>query len=202
DDILTRLKADERSALQELFQQHYPSVCRTIYRFVQEKNMVEDLAQEVFIRIWEKRHQLEIKTSIGAYINRMAINEAIAHFRKQKRRQMDPELTIKAGYGNPTISSEDLYMGKELKVQVTEAINSLPPRCRTIFQLSRFEELSYREIAERLDISIKTVENQMGKALKILRELLKGYLCWLWLSHWAFLAQEASYQWVWMDFWV
>jgi RNA polymerase sigma-70 factor (ECF subfamily) len=75
-----------------------------------------------------------------------------------------------------TENTEEQYLHKELQEQITDAINTLPPKCRRVFQLSRFEDLTYREIATKLDVSVKTVENQMGKALRVLRERMKRYL--------------------------
>lgn len=183
--ILKQLRDNDKTALQALFSKHYPQMCRTIYRFVSDKDQAEDLAQEVFIRIWQKREELAINTSFGAYLHKMAINEALSFIRKVKRRQekMDQltENPIPSAY--EASDGEDLLIHKELKDHVTEAINALPPRCKTIFQLSRFEQLSYREISERLDISIKTVEHQMGKALKLLRVSLRQHLSqWGWIS--------------------
>ena len=77
---------------------------------------------------------------------------------------------------NNLVSGESEMLQSELQKNVTDAINSLPPKCRAIFQLSRFEDLTYKEIAAKLDISVKTVENQMGKALRVLRGKLRGYL--------------------------
>ena len=177
-EILRQLQADEKSALKNLFQLHYKEVCRTILRFVSDKNQAEDLAQEVFIRIWQKRQQLNVNISFGAYLHRMAINESISFLRKVKRRedkaQSFAEIPLPSAYDSA--DGEELLLQKELKAQINEAINGLPPRCRAIFQLSRFEQLSYREISKKLDISIKTVEHQMGKALKILRIALQHHL--------------------------
>ena len=174
DDILARLQKNDESVLKELFDLHYLKVCGAIHRFIKDKNLVEDLAQEVFIRFWEKRHKINITSSIPAYLRRMAINEALAHIRKNKKYQ-EEELDTNLSFGTDR-SGEDHYMHGELQLHVSKAINSLPPKCRTVFQLSRFEELTYREIAEKMEISIKTVENQMGKALKILRKELGSYL--------------------------
>ena len=174
ENILTRLQNSDETVLKELFNLHYLNVCGAISRFIRDTNLVEDLAQEVFIRFWEKRHQINITSSIPAYLRRMAINEALAHLRKNKRFQ-EEELDTNLSFSADN-SGEDQFMHGELQQQVTRAINTLPPKCRAIFQLSRFEDLTYREIADKLDISIKTVENQMGKALKILRQELGGYL--------------------------
>ena len=141
---------------------------------VRQSDIAEDLAQDVFVRLWEKRESLNITSSIGAYLRRMAINEGISHLRKNKK--VSFEEFDKSQHADVVMSAEDAYLGQELKHKIQSAIDTLPPRCRIIFQLSRHEELTYKEIAQKLDISVKTVENQMGKALKILRELLKNDL--------------------------
>lgn len=173
EDILNRLKSDDKTALKALFEQYYPQVCRAIYRIVREQSTVEDLAQEVFLRFWQKRDQIEINSSVGAYLRRMAINEALGYHRKKKMYAEEINDDTLAGT-SPGV--ERSYLHGELEDQIRQAIDLLPPKCRTVFQLSRFEDLSYREIAEQMNISIKTVENQMGKALKILRKELKQYL--------------------------
>ena len=173
-DFLSRLKADDRKALQKLFHQHYNMVCQAVYRMVPDRAQAEDIGQEVFIKLWEKRHQLNIQSSIGAYLRRMAVNEGISYLRKQKRyesEELNPSI-----HGGKDNSLETVMAGKELQQRIHQAVGSLPPKCRMVFQLSRQEELSYREIADKLGISIKTVENQMGKALKTLRQLLKDDL--------------------------
>ena len=176
-EILLGLRSDDKAFMKDLFHDHYPMVCKTIYRFVNDQPLTEDLAQEVFIRLWSKRHQLNITQSLPAYLRRMAINEALGHIRKNKNNQTD-ELNPGLHEGMET-GTEDQFLYGELKDRIAHVIDGLPPRCRVIFQLSRFDELTYKEIADKLDISIKTVENQMGKALKILREKLKGYLALL-----------------------
>jgi RNA polymerase sigma-70 factor (ECF subfamily) len=171
---LVQLQTDDRSALRAIFDAQYENVCRVIFRFVHDPGLSEDLAQEVFVRLWEKRHQIHIDSNLPAYLRRMAANEALAYLRKKTRFLAD-ELPAQLP-GQTTPAADTQYEATELSQLITATINGLPPRCRTIFQLSRFEELTYQEIADRLDISIKTVENQMGKALKILREKLGGYI--------------------------
>ena len=168
------MQSDDKSVLKDIFQQFYAPVCAAIHRYIRDKNLVEDLAQNVFIRLWEKRHQINITSSLGAYLRRMAINEALGHLRKNKNIQIEEITPITPQ--KETENTEDIYLHQELQQQITLAINALPPKCRMIFQLSRYEDLTYREIAEKLEISIKTVENQMGKALRVLRERMKSYL--------------------------
>lgn len=172
--LLDRLKADDRTALRDLFEAHYPMVCQAIYRFVQDRSTTEDLAQEVFLRFWEKRHKIEVSTSLPAYLRRMGVNEGLGYLRRTKRwsdNELDAEQEPAAND-----SAEEQYLQGELEQHITTAINSLPPKCRTVFQLSRFEDLTYQQIAEQMGISVKTVENQMGKALRVLRKRLQHYL--------------------------
>jgi RNA polymerase sigma-70 factor (ECF subfamily) len=173
-NLSARLRNDDKTVLKELFEAHYQSVCGAVQRIIGERGMTEDLAQQVFIRFWEKRHLIQIDTSPGAYLHRMAVNEALAYLRAKKNQQPE-ELT----YATPMpaeADGEDQLLQTELQTQLHRVIDGLPPRCRTVFQLSRFEELSYQEIADQMEISIKTVEHQMGKALRVLREQLKDYL--------------------------
>lgn len=177
EDVMTRLKhSDDKLALKELFQAYHGYVCATIYKIIKEQNTVEDLAQEVFLRFWQKRDQITISTSVQAYLRRMAINEALGHLRKKK--VFEEEINNET-MGGSTSGGEGQYLHGELKDQVRAAVDQLPSRCRTVFQLSRYEEMSYKEIAVEMDISVKTVENQMGKALKFLRKELKNYLHFL-----------------------
>ena len=174
EDILPRLRAGDKSALKALFDLHYRMVCQTIRRFIRDHSLVEDLAQEVFLRFWEKRMQINITSSVDAYLRRMAVNEALGYLRRNKNR-FEEEMTPNIA-GGLDDGVEEQFLQSELELKVREAINELPPKCRAVFQASRFEDMTYREIAEKMDISVKTVENQMSKALKYLRKRLHGYL--------------------------
>lgn len=174
DDILARLKADDRNALQEIFNSYYPVVCKVIIRYVRDKSLTEDLAQEVFIRFWNKRHKIEINSSLGAYLKRMGVNEALGHLRSNKHFETD-EFTLDS-IKEVDESAEEQFLYGELKNHITTAINGLPPKCQTVFKMSRYDEMTYKEISAALGISIKTVENQMGKALRVLRSNLKQYI--------------------------
>lgn len=167
-ELLERLRSDDRDALQLIFRQYYPLVCHTIFRYLKDRTKVEDIAQDLFLKLWEKRKRIQVNISFKAYLCRMAVNESIDYLRKEKRLEQKANAT-QAFVDLTTRSTEDQYLETELEGRINYFVDALPPRCQLIFKLSRFEELTYREIAERLEISIKTVENQMGKALKILR---------------------------------
>ena len=173
-EILEKLQSDDQTILKSLFQEYYLPVCKSIYRFVKDKSTTEDIAQDVFIKFWEKRKKLNITSSVAAYLHRMGINEAISYLRRHKH--FESEEVIEYSVPNNIGSGESKLLQSELQDNVNKAIDSLPPKCRAIFQLSRYEELTYKEIAIKLDISVKTVENQMGRALRILSIKLRGYL--------------------------
>lgn len=174
DLLLTRLRAGDRSALRAIFEQHYPIVCSVIRRYIADPGLEKDLAQEVFVRFWEKRLQIDITSNLGAYLRRMAVNEALGHLRRKNRFAPD-ELPEQLPHSTTGAADEQLQ-ASEMQQAVNRAIAALPERCRLVFQLSRYEEMTYREIADQLRISVKTVENQMGKALRSLRESLAEYL--------------------------
>ena len=172
--LLKQMQAGDRSALQEVFRSQYKSVCQVMYRYLKDAHLVEDLAQDLFIKLWDKRESINIESAPEAYIRRMAANEALMYLRKANRMPSDEFSAEHEKSSAP--GGESIFLNAELGGKIQEAIQCLPPKCQLVFKLSRFEELSYREIAEKLDISIKTVENQMGKALKILRAQLGQYI--------------------------
>lgn len=177
ENFASLLQSGDENAFQAIFHEFYIPVCKTVQRFIRDKNIVEDLAQDIFVRLWERREQINITASLGAYLHRMAVNEALTHLRRQKKFQINDiaETDFKAN----DHSTDEVMVGNELKDNIQAAISQLPPRCQTIFKLSRYEQMTYKQIGEQLDISVKTVENQMGKALKILRGLLQNYLQWM-----------------------
>lgn len=172
--LLERIRAGDKGALQDMFLEYYSYVCQRMLRLIKDQSLVEDLAQEVFLRFWQKRERIEVNTSLKAYLGRMAINEALQYLRSRK--YYPEEVDEDRQNLGADRSAEDQFLDHELSDYIREAIDQLPPKCRLVFTLSRYEGMSYKEIAQHMDISSKTVENQMGKALKILREALKPYL--------------------------
>lgn len=170
------LEEDKQAFMEALFKSFFPLVCKTIYRMVQNTATAEDLAQEVFIKIWNRREALK-DVYFKAYLHRAAVNMALDHLDKHKRQGThipleDNVVQLPASSG----SAEGSYHLRQTSAHIQQAINGLPEKCREIFVLSRFEEMTYREIAATLKISVKTVENQMITALKKLRVSLQDYL--------------------------
>lgn len=169
---LAALREGDEGALQRIFDRHYPKLISDIYRILPDEDTCQDLAQEVFVDLWRKRFELDIHTSLRAYLHRAAVNRALNYLKTSRRFVFDePEhLARTADSSARDISSK---MEQEtLEEALHAAIETLPEKCRVVFSLSRFEQLSHREIAEQLGISMKTIENQITKAMKILREAL------------------------------
>ncbi len=168
------MQADGEKAIELLFQMYYAYLCQAVYKILGDPSLVEDLVQDVFYELWRKKDQLNINISIKAYLRRAAVNKALNFIRDQKIKFEDED---RAPVQESKINSVVQKMeAAELQSRIDEVIDGLPDRCRVVFVLSRYEEMSYQEIADQLDISVKTVENQVSKALKILRAELSGYL--------------------------
>ena len=170
---LVALRSDDSGALRAIFDAYYAMVRHTIDRLVADASLADDLAQEVFIRLWQKRIEIQIEGSLGGYLRRMAINEALAHLRRKQLLVFEerPEQQALASFER----TDAALLQGELQQAIEQAIHALPSACRAVFQLSRQESMTYQEIATEMNISVKTVENQMSKALKILRSRLAGY---------------------------
>ncbi len=170
DKILKLLSADANAAFELIFEHYYKYLCLVVYRMISDRNLAEDIVQEVMHDFWKKHKNIQIKTSIKAYLHRSTINKTLNHIR-DKKIIFEEEEQLSA-VKSKEADIDQLISAKELQKSINEAIKALPERCRIIFSLSRYEELSYKEIAEKLEISVKTVENQISKALRILRKAL------------------------------
>lgn len=182
-DFFEALKEDPEVAFERLFRAYFPYLCTTAYRYIPRSEIVEDLSQEVFYEVWRRRKNLTINTSLKAYLRRAVINKALNYLRDQK---LDSHSEIPLEKRAPRQHIVGQLEAQDLQKLIDTAIDELPEKCRLVFLLSRFEELSYAEIAQRLDISPKTVENQIGKALRLLRTRLKPYLSITLLIFWMF----------------
>jgi RNA polymerase sigma-70 factor (ECF subfamily) len=150
-------------------------LCNYAYSFLNDKDEAEEVVQAAFIGVWDKRHSIEIQTSMKSYLYRMVRNACLNVIKHVKVKNAHAKYEMAGGEPVHEEVSQSV-LSSELEKKIYEAMKVLPDQCRTVFQLSRFEELKYAEIAEQLDISVKTVENHMGKALKIMRTQLKDYL--------------------------
>ena len=157
---------------ESIFGDLYQPLCSYAMTFVQDTTLSEDIVQEVFTRIWETRKDLLLTDNIRFYLYSAVRNNCITHLRRLKSGRTLP-WDDRALAGNPPVAPKEGNDQGQYEQLLREAIDLLPEKCREVFLLSRIGHLRYKEIADILGISVKTVENQLGKALKLIREFLK-----------------------------
>jgi RNA polymerase sigma-70 factor (ECF subfamily) len=173
--LLQQMKQGDKKALETLFKTYYSSLVKFARNILKNTEQAEDITQDVFIKIWDKRQDLENITSFKAYLFMAVRNQCFNGLKVNERKNwLDDEPENYENYMTNHVEA-NLY-AKDLNGKINEAIELLPEKCKLTFQLSRFENLSYKEIAETMNVSVKTVENQMGKALAFLRKSVLPYL--------------------------
>lgn len=170
---MSRLK--DKKAFEDLFKAYYPFLCSFAKKYVDDIDDCKDIVHNVFLNLWQKQGELDAATSLKPYLFKSVYNRCLNHIRDRKKivrhdLLMDEEPLF------DYLESNDFLEQSELETKIKESIDALPDSCRHVFVLSRFEEKKYKEIADELNISVKTVEGQMSRALKILRENLADYL--------------------------
>jgi len=165
-------------AFEQMFKAHYKELHSYASVMLRNEDTAEEIVQSMFLKFWEKRALLNVQTSIKAYLYKCVYNDSLNYIKHQKVKTKYQDFAAYTMNDHHEAASSRVEV-TELQFKLQEALNELPEHCRTIFQMSRFEELKYREIAEQLDLSIKTVENQMGKALKILRLKLADFIAFI-----------------------
>ena len=167
DNILIRLKEGDKRALTILYNNYWKPLYISSFNLLKDKEVCEEIIQDVFIEIWNKRSDIQIKVSLKSYLYACVRYKVFAEFRKSKNLPIAiyEDLNNRFQYASP----ETQMMHEELKKQVSLVVESLPEKCKMVFKLSRIEQLSHKEISEQLNVSTKTIENHITKALKILR---------------------------------
>jgi RNA polymerase sigma-70 factor (ECF subfamily) len=169
------VKQDNKPAFDTLFRKYYVQLCRFAFTYMHSKEGAEEIVQEVFIRFWEQRKHISINSSFLAYLYTSVKNQSMNELKKVNiRRLYEGEFAI-IDEENQDITHDE-NTGGRLQKAIESACKMLPSKCRVIFELSRNDGLTYEEIAEYLDISKKTVENQMGIAFQKLRQQLEPWL--------------------------
>jgi RNA polymerase sigma-70 factor (ECF subfamily) len=160
----------ELEQFEKIFRHYRPGLCGFAHSIVNNHSDSEEIVHDVFISVWEKRNNLTLDHGLKSYLFTAVKNRCLNHLKKARLpfAEMPDEFEAKSH----THGADKVLEGRELEKQVTDAINELPPKCKQAFLLSRMYEFSYREIAEVMEISTKTVENQIGIALKHLKHRL------------------------------
>ncbi|TDQ09660.1 RNA polymerase sigma-70 factor [Pedobacter metabolipauper] len=179
EQLIDLLKQDDEAAFQRIYRKYVSKLYASAYNLLRDPVACEEIVQELFIQLWIKRHELEIK-NLNSYLYMATRNRVLMGLRTKKIALDNDALEfLESNY-----SSDSLIREKQLNREIDNAILSLPEKCREIFILSRKQQLSNREIAELMNISVKTVENQITRALQKLRHSLKYYLLVIAICPW------------------
>jgi RNA polymerase sigma-70 factor, ECF subfamily len=173
--LFAEMKSGRKESFNYFFDYYYSGLCIYANKYTEDLSTSEEIVQDVFVRFWEKRQNIEIENSVRFYLFRTVYNQCMNLLKHKKIERIYRQQNV--------IRSDNLYEEQwnlfnetELRNILDQVISKLPARCRAVFELSRFENLKNKEIAEKLGITEKTVENQITKALKVLRKELKDFL--------------------------
>ncbi|MGQ8334944.1 RNA polymerase sigma-70 factor [Sunxiuqinia sp. A32] len=169
EEILANLMSNDKTALEDLFNYYYPRLFRFSKTFLKFDDGIDDILQEVFIKIWDNRQNIKTNTSFNSYIFTITQNLLLNELRRRLNNQKIKDQILRASIAQEYHSFES-FEYEELRVKTVEFIEELPVKQKEIFKLSRVEGLSHKEIAERLNISTKTVEYHIGQAISQLRK--------------------------------
>lgn len=166
------IQGDEK-AFEFIFKKYYSGLCVFAAQYINDRDAAEEVVQAVFVRIWEKRSSLSIENSFKNYLFRSVRNHCLNQLQHEKIKIRHAQSVLKETDPDPIW--DDYFIEPDFATKIEDVIAMLPPKRLEIFRLSREKGLKYKEIAEQMNISVKTVEVQMGFALKFLREKLKDF---------------------------
>ncbi|XOV92992.1 MAG: RNA polymerase sigma-70 factor [Bacteroidota bacterium] len=171
--LIVQIANSDTIAFKQFFEIYYPRFYRFAFHFIKSDALAEEIVSDVFLKLWQNRKRLLFIEEIDAYFFRAIKNQSLTYLSKQSKANQDysENSFTKLEYVQP----ENLMIAKELAEKIEDAISSLPERCEMIFRLIREDGMSYKNVAELLDISVKTVENQMGIAVKKLKLILVDF---------------------------
>lgn len=176
DQLAVRIKIGDEEAFELLFRKYYTRLCAFANKFLNDPEESKNIVQDVFAKIWEGRDEIDPENSLKSYIFKVTQNLSLNKLRKKNIESRYIEIYKLVYIENDEFSVLESLLAMELEEIITNSIGKLPTECRKVFELSRFRGLKYREIANTLHISVKTVETQISKALRSIRIELSDYL--------------------------
>ncbi|WP_341840882.1 RNA polymerase sigma-70 factor [Chitinophaga caseinilytica] len=164
---------DDEAAYRELFDRFYKPLLQFATAFTRSREAAEEAVSDVFINIWERRHQLDSIDNLPVYLYVSTRNASLKHLLKQQKRSSVPLDDLVMEPESPAPDPEQTLLTAEMALQLQQAIQQLPPRCKIVFKLIREDGLRYKEVAQILNISVKTIDNQLAIALQKIGTALK-----------------------------
>ncbi|MDD4406181.1 MAG: RNA polymerase sigma-70 factor [Parabacteroides sp.] len=169
---------DDEQAFKILFLEFYPALCVFATRYVTQEETARDIVQNVFFKIWDKRKSMYVTSNFRNFLVTSVRNNCIDYLRKN---ELESRYMEKCGMSDFHTSPEEVYTLKELEISIGNALTKLPPNIREAFEMNRYKGMTYTAIAEKMEVSPKTIESYISRALKFLRVELGEYLSFLWL---------------------
>ncbi|WP_321281039.1 RNA polymerase sigma-70 factor [Marinifilum fragile] len=175
DFLIRRLSLDsDERALDELFHIYYDRLLTASFVLVKSKDLAEEVVADVFYQVWQNREKLQDVKNLDNYLFVSIKNRSLNYIHKEQRVGKDSIDEVVSNKISEDNTAEDAIIAKELQDKIIHSIESLPPKCREVFLLIRFEGMKYKEVAEKLNVSVNTVDTQMGIAIRKLAEMI-GY---------------------------
>jgi RNA polymerase sigma-70 factor (ECF subfamily) len=183
EELMARIAKGDKDAFEILVDRHQVSVLNLIYRFIGDRTQAKDLAQEVFLRVWQSAKSYESKAKFTTWIYRITTNLCLNELKSSRRKRWfsfhhtngDPEKTLEETLPDGSPIAEDLMLSRERSRKISDALQSLPENQRMALVLKRYDDLSYQEIAQILDCSVSAVESLLVRAKRNLQEKLKSF---------------------------
>lgn len=167
EELIEAIRKSDYVSYNKLFERYYVCLCRYVYSMLMDTNDAEDVVQELFLNIWKNRERIEIKENVGGYLYRMAKHLALNHLRSKVYFNDLSETQDQLSYEDNWVETE------EFRIALYDCIDHLSDRCKEVLLLHRIKGLKQKEIAEKLDISVKTIKNQIWTSLQKLKRCLK-----------------------------
>jgi RNA polymerase sigma-70 factor (ECF subfamily) len=171
-EIIRRIRQGDTGQFESLFRSSYVSMVRYAKRLVKDQDSAEEIVQDLFFRLWQNKEKIKIESSLNGYLFR-AVHNSCLHWIEHNKVVERHAREASSGQSEAMETPADIIYYRELQLKIAGIIERLPDRCGRIFCMNRFEGLKYSEIAEKLSVSVKTVEADMGRALREFRKALK-----------------------------
>jgi RNA polymerase sigma-70 factor (ECF subfamily) len=184
-ELFNRIKTGDEFAFESLFKEYYKSLCIFGLKIVKDAILAEEIVEDIFFQLWEKKTTLELNTSVKSYLFKAVYNNSLKHLRHQKI-VLNHESQVRSNLESGIQYPENYAETGEIMHIIRKTLEQVPEKTRQIFEQNRYEGLKYNEIAEQMGISVKTVEAHISSILKLFRENLKDYLIILWIISFVF----------------
>jgi RNA polymerase sigma-70 factor (ECF subfamily) len=175
-EIQLRLAQGDEAAFKTLYEYYSPRLYQFAYAIIHSREVAEEIVADVFLQIWQKRVRIGSLDNLNWYLHITTRNIAYSYYRKNNRRKNFNFDEAVLSYYQVHATPEEILIGQEVLQVINQAINDLPPKCKLVFRLVKEDNLKYREVAELLHLTLKTVENQMGIAVKKIHEAIRRRL--------------------------